>query len=171
MDIIRSRRSIRRFLPDEVKQEDIEGILEAAMFAPSAGNQRPWEFIVVKNETRREQMSKAGPYSRPAAKAPLVILICGDSSRETHKNYWPVDCSAATENMLLEATARNLGSVWLGVYPRQERMEYLSHLFQLPEHIHPFAMVCIGYANEKPAARGFYDPSRVSWEEFGKKKA
>jgi nitroreductase len=138
MDIIRSRRSIRRFLPDEVKQEDIEGILEAAMFAPSAGNQRPWEFIVVKNEARREQMSKAGPYSRPAAKAPVVILNCGDSSRETHKNYWPVDCSAATENMLLEATARNLGSVWLGVYPRQERMEYFITLISTTRAFSPF---------------------------------
>ncbi len=170
MDIIRSRRSIRRYIPDEVKNEDIEGMLEAAMYAPSAGNQRPWEFIVVRNEAMREIMSKTGPDSFHAAKAPVVILVCGDSLHETHKNYWPVDCSAATENILLEATARNLGSVWLGVYPRQERMEYLSHLFQLPEHIHPFAMVCIGYANEKPPARGFYDPSKVSWEKFGNKK-
>lgn len=167
MDIIRSRRSIRKFKLDEVNEEDLHLILDAAMHAPSAGNQRPWHFIVFRDEETRKMLAQTGPNARHAAQCPVVILVLGDTSRETHKNYWPVDCAAAVQNMLLEATARGLGSLWLGVYPRQERIAYLKQNLGLPEHLMPFALVCIGYAAEQPAKRGFYDPNLVTYESYG----
>jgi nitroreductase len=169
MDIIRERRSIRRFKSDDVAEEDVRWVLDAAMHAPSAGNQRPWHFIVFRNQETRNILAKTGPNARFAAECPVVILVCGDTSRETHKGYWPVDCSAAVENMLLEATSRGLGSLWLGVYPRQERIEYLKKNLQVPEHIIPFALICLGYAAEQPAKKGFYDPDAVSFEGWGEK--
>lgn len=119
-----------------------------------------------------KRLKNAGPNRIPnarfAAECPVVILVCGDTSRETHKGYWPVDCAAAVQNMLLEATARGLGSLWLGVYPRQERIDYLSQNLQLPKHIVPFALVCFGYAADHPSKRGFYDPALVSFERWNK---
>ncbi|MEJ5302830.1 MAG: nitroreductase family protein [Bacteroidales bacterium] len=168
MDIIRERRSIRKFKTTDISQEDVHSILDAAMHAPSAGNQRPWHFIVFRNEETKKMLAQTGPNARFAAECPVVILVCGDTSRETHKGYWPVDCAAAVQNMLLEATARGLGSLWLGVYPRQERIDYLSQNLQLPKHIVPFALVCFGYAADHPSKRGFYDPALVSFERWNK---
>lgn len=145
VDIIRSRRSVRQFTNKTVDPELIRLIIDAAMCAPSAGNQRPWDFLVVTDPSLIEQMSRTGPNSKPAAQAPLVILITGDQSRERYKGYWPIDCAAATQNMLLEATRHGLGAVWLGVHPVEERQDYLKQLFQLPLHIQPFAMICIGH--------------------------
>ena len=167
MDIIRERRSIRKFKNDEVSPIDIQFILDAAMHAPSAGNQRPWHFIVFREEKNKKMLSQTSPNARFATQSPVVVMVCGDTSRETHKGYWPVDCSAAVENMLLEATARGLGSLWLGVYPRTERMEYLQKNLSLPAHIIPFALICIGYADERPPKKGYFDLHAVSYEKWG----
>ncbi len=167
-DFIRQRRSVRKYLARPVDIEIIHSILEAGMSAPSAGNQRPWDFIVVTDHDVIERMSKTGPNSLPAKDAPVVILITGDTSRERYKGYWPVDCAAATENMLLEITRLGLGAVWLGVHPVAERKEYLQNLFQLPSAIHPFAMISLGYTdvdlNNERESR--YDMSRVHYNRW-----
>lgn len=144
-DFIRQRRSVRKYLTRPVDTEAIHTVLEAGMSAPSAGNQKPWDFIVVTDRDIIERMCKTGPNSLPAKDAPVVILITGDTSRERYKGYWPVDCAAATENMLLEITRLELGGVWLGVHPVDERKEYLKNLFHLPSTVHPFAMISLGY--------------------------
>ncbi len=169
MDIIRKRKSIRKYTDTNVNQEDVIKILDAAMCAPSAGNQRPWEFVVFRDLEMRQQLALAGPNAKMAAHAPVVILVLGNTNKEMHAGYYPVDCSAAVQNMLLQATELGIGSVWLGVYPRIERMQYLSELLDLPDFIKPFAMVCFGYAAEERPDRERFDESLIHYEHYTKK--
>jgi len=130
LEAIFTRRSIRAYTSEPVSEEDLKVILEAAMNAPSASNRQPWHFIVVM-----------------LAQAPLAIVVCGDT--KVSSSYWQQDCSAATENILLAARALGLGTVWLGVYPREDRVRGISRLFQLPAHVKPLAVIAVGHPAEE----------------------
>ena len=161
LEAIRTRRSIRRYAPRPVPDAVGGDLLRAAMSAPSAGNQQPWQFVVITDPRLREEIPTFHPYAQMLREAPLAILVCGDLQRESYKGYWVQDCSAATQNLLLAAHAKGLGAVWLGVHPREERIQELSRLLGLPEQVPPLAVLSIGYPAEhkKPAER--YDESRI----------
>ncbi len=156
IEFILTRRSIRRYTDEPVNQNDIELLLKAASYAPSANNYRPWHFLVITEREMLDKLSVVHPYAKMLKHAPLAILICGDSSVQEMTGYQAVDCSAATENLLLAAHAIGLGGVWLGVYPREQRMKDIKNLFQLPENINPVNLVSIGHpAEEKPFPERF----------------
>lgn len=160
-EAIFGRRSIRRYYPTPISDDIIKELLEAAMAAPSAGNEQPWHFVVINDRNILDEIPKVHPYSQMLKQAPLAILICGDEKLEKHKGYWIQDCSAATENLLIAATANGLGSVWLGVFPRQDRVEGIRKLLDIPENIIPFSLIAIGYpAENKPPAERF-DEKRI----------
>ncbi len=92
-------------------------------------------MIVVDDRAVLAEIARLNANARMAAHAPLGILICGDLSLEKSPGFWVVDCAAAMENLLLAAHASGLGGVWIGVYPRQERMDILRRLFGLPEQV------------------------------------
>jgi nitroreductase len=96
-----------------------------------------------------------------AGEAPLAILICGDTSLEKSPGYWPVDCAAAAENLLLAAHALGLGAVWTGVYPRQQRIEGLRRLLEVPPHVTPHSLIVVGYPAEQPPSQDRYLAERV----------
>jgi len=156
-----NRRSVRSYKSDTVTEEQIEQILRAAMTAPSAGNQQPWEFIVVTDRTLLTKINEVHPHSKMLLEAPMAIVVCGNLAREKHVDYWIQDCSAAVQNILLEATHQGLGSVWLGVYPRQDRVAGVKKLFNLPEPVIPFAVVALGYAKEPPAPVDRFNPDYI----------
>jgi nitroreductase len=156
-----NRRSVRSYRDDAVTEEQIEQILRAAMAAPSAGNQQPWEYVVVTDRELLEKIITIHPYAKMLLEAPAAIIVCGNMSREKHKDFWIQDCSAAVQNMLLEATHQGLGSVWLGVYPRQDRVDGIKKLFTLPEQIIPFAVVALGHAKEPPLVIDRFNPDYV----------
>jgi nitroreductase len=161
MNSIFRRRSIRQYTPDPVSEEQLQLLLNAAMVAPSAGDQRPWHFVVIRDPKVLAQIPKVHPHAAMAPKASLCILVCGDEQAQLHPGYWIQDCSAATQNILLEATELGLGAVWLGVHPRPERIEGMRALFGLPAHISPLSLIAIGHpAEEKEPAQRF-DPSRI----------
>ncbi|MDQ2085034.1 nitroreductase family protein [Herbivorax sp. ANBcel31] len=163
MDDILNRRSIRRYTDEPVKKEDIKDLLEAAMSAPSAGNQQPWHFVVVTDKDMLEKITQVHPYANMLKEAQAAIMICGDESLEKHKGYWVQDCSAATQNILIAVQKKGLGAVWLGVYPREDRVEGLKKVFKIPNSITPFAIISIGYpAEEKPPANR-YNEQRVHY--------
>jgi nitroreductase len=161
MQEIINRRSIRSYKSDAVSEEQIEQVLRAAMAAPSAGNQQPWEFIVVTDRTLLTKITEIHPYSKMLLEAPAAVIVCGDTSREKHAGYWVQDCSAAVENILLEATHLGLGSVWLGVHPLQERAEGLKQLFKMPKSVIPLAVIALGYAKEQPAPVDRFNPNYI----------
>ena len=145
-----NRRSIRAYRPDPVDPEMVRTIIEAAMFAPSSGDQQPWRFVVIQSRETLDTIAREHPYAGFAAEVPVAILICGALKDLPYGAAWTDDCAAATQNMLLAAHAQGLGSVWLGLSPKPERMALLRRLAHLPEGIDPFAMVLIGHPAEKP---------------------
>jgi len=164
MDILEgivSRRSIRKYKPDLVPEDDVKTLLEAAMSAPSAGNEQPWEFVVIDDRRLLGAIPTVHPYSRMLDEAPLAILVCGNLHQEKHKGYWVQDCSAATQNLLLAAHGLGLGAVWLGVYPRDDRVAGVRRLLSLPDYIVPLALVSLGYPAEQRLPAERYKPDRV----------
>ena len=122
-DILFTRRSIRKYIKGkQVEDEKVEYMLKAAMYAPSANNRRNWEFIVIKNRETLDKIMDFHPYAKMLETAPMAIIVCGDLSDESGKLYWQQNCSAALENMMLAAKAKDLGTVWIGLAPREERM-------------------------------------------------
>jgi nitroreductase len=161
MDPVLSRRSIRAYRGQPVSDEMVHTLLKAAMVAPSAGDERPWHFVVINDQRIREKIPEIHRFAPMAPNAPVAILVCGDDNLQKHHGFWVQDCAAATENILIEAQQLGLGAVWLGVYPVEGRVQGFRRLLNIPEHVIPFALVLVGYPAEhkKPADR--YDESRV----------
>ncbi len=160
-EAIDSRRSIRKYSAEVVTDEDVRICLACAMQAPSARNEQPWQFLVLRDQALREIASKASPYTGMAARAPVVIIVCGDLRLETAPGFWPQDCAAATQNLLLAARGRELGAVWCGIHPVEDREKYLKKAFDLPEEVIPFALVCMGHTEQKFHAEDRFRPDRV----------
>jgi len=167
IEAIFTRRSIRAYTDRPVGEDLIELLLRAAMAAPSAGNQQPWQFVVVDDRATLDAIPAYHPYSAMLRQAPVAVVVCGDGGKEGLGAYWPQDCSAATENLLLAAHARGLGAVWLGVYPEADRIARTRELLGLPEAITPFCIVAIGYPAERPGPADRYDPARVHRNRWG----
>ncbi|MGI6746833.1 MAG: nitroreductase family protein [Anaerovoracaceae bacterium] len=124
MNALFKRRSIRKYIDKEVSDADLELLLKAAMCAPSAGNEQPWEFIVVRDREIMKRVSEFHPYSKMLHEASAAIVVCGNRSRQVYdRDYWQLDCSAATQNILIQATDMKIGSVWLAVYPEPDRIK------------------------------------------------
>jgi nitroreductase len=163
---IMSRRSIRKYSSEPVSDDLVRKILGAAMNAPSAGNQQPWQFIVVKERKSLDAIAEILPYGKMLKQAPLAIVVCGDLSHEKHKGFWVQDCSAATQNMLLAAHDLGLGAVWLGVYPREERMKGIGAFLKVPEQVMPFCVVSAGWPAEKAELVKRFEEKKVHWNEW-----
>lgn len=166
LDGIFTRRSIRKYTDKEVSDDLIKKLLKAGMSAPSAGNQQAWHFVVINDHKILDKIPNIHPYSQMLKQASLAILVCGNLEKETHKGYWVQDCSAVTQNILLAAHGLGLGAVWLGVHPREARVNGIKELLNLPEHIAPLSLVSIGYPAEgKPKAER-YDEAKISYNKW-----
>lgn len=167
LEVIHTRRSIRVYQNKPVPEEAITKLLAAAMAAPSAYNRQPWEFVVITNREILDVIPTINPNAEMAKDAPLAILICGNLELESSSGYWVVDCAAAVQNLLLCAHALGLGAVWTGTYPKEERMDGYTTLFDLPDHVLPHTVVVIGYPDEQPPHENRFKPERIHrnrWE-------
>ncbi len=164
IDTIYSRRSIRRYTEEPVSEEQIKTLLEAAMAAPSASNRKPWHFVVVTERETLDRLAEAHKYAKMLHEAPVCISVCGDQS--VSERFWVQDCSAATENLLLAATALGLGAVWCGVYPRQERVEAISKILGIEAPVVPLNIIAVGHPAEEKEPRTQYDEDRVHREKW-----
>ena len=163
IETILTRRSIRKYINKPVEKEKIDKMLKAAMYAPSARNYRPWQFIVVDERAKLDDLSALHPYAKMLKEASLAIVVCGDLSIEKEEGYLAVNCSAATQNILLAARDMELGSVWLGLYPRKPRMKDVQKYFSLPGHILPISLVAIGYPYEEKSKPERFEEEKVHW--------
>lgn len=166
MEAILNRRSIRKYKGIKINDDIIGELLRAGMAAPSAGNQQPWEFIVLRNKEVLENITKVHPYSKMLLNTDVAIVACGDVSREIFKGYWVQDCSAATENILLAAQAKGLGAVWLGVYPIEDRVDAIKELLNLPASVIPLSIIPVGYPDEEKAPADRFDESRIHYDRW-----
>jgi nitroreductase len=161
---IRTRRSIRAYTAEAVSEELIETLLAAAMQAPSAGNGQPWHFLVLQQRSTLDALAEALPYGKMLPQAPLAIAVCTEAALDARGGYWVQDCSAATQNLLLAAHASGLGAVWLGVYPRTDRVATLRALLGLPDTVTPLCIVAVGHPAESVLPENRYRTERVHRE-------
>lgn len=157
MEIIKLRRSVREYLDKEISDSDIDKIIEAGIMAPSAKNQQPWEFIVIKDKNTLTKLSEK--LSPLYAKSNVTIILCMRNYDLFSPTRREQDMSACIENMMLEATYLGIGSCWIGTYPDPERMNPLIEILNIPDNVTPFCGLTLGY----PAKEGiFKEVSRKS---------
>ncbi|GHT40790.1 nitroreductase [Endomicrobiia bacterium] len=163
MDILLERKSVRNYTDEDVKPEDLEYILRAAMSAPTARNTRCCSFLVIKDKETHKKIGAVHKAAQMILQAPLAILVVGDQSK-AYEEYLPQDCAAATQNILLAATAKGYGSVWCGIYSNEERAEAIEKLFNLPENIKAFSLVVIGRPNDNRPPKNAWEPEKIKYE-------
>lgn len=164
LEVIRTRRSIRKYEDRPVPDKLITAVLEAAMYAPSAGNQQPWHFVVIRDRMKLDRIPSFHPYSHMILQAKVAILVCGDPAGGKWPTYWVQDCSAATQNILLAARDFGLGSVWAGVYPDEGRMAGFRELLAIPQSVFPFALIPLGWPMGEFARVQRFRPERIHQE-------
>jgi len=161
---ILARRSIRKYKSGEpVSDEEVLSLLEAAMAAPSANATDPWRFLVVRDRTSLAALAEILPYGKMLNEAALGIVVCGELSHAHRRelSYLLQDCSAAVENLLLAAHFLDLGGVWLGVHPNEDRITGIRARFGIPQDILPVAVISIGRPAEHPASRTRFNAAFV----------
>lgn len=163
MNEIFKRISVRKYEDRAVEPEKITQLLKAAMAAPSAGNQQPWEFFVVTDKDKIKALSESNPYAGCAAGAPVVIVPCYRTEGARFPMYCEIDLSIATQNILLEATSLGLGAVWIGTAPLEDRMEKVEAVLGNPEGLKAFAIVPVGYPAEDRPQQNRFDENRVHY--------
>jgi nitroreductase len=168
MNTIFKRTSIRKYTTEPVLAEQIEMLLKAGMAAPSAMDIRPWEFIVVQERENLNKIMKIHPYSAMLKEAPLAIIVCADIEKSAYKGfaekkYWIQDCSAATQNIMLQAVEMDLGSVWLGTYPKNI-YKTIAEIFNMPENIIPVTMIAIGHPDGEVQPKDKFDKNKIHYE-------
>jgi nitroreductase len=163
---ILKRRSIRKYSNKKLPKQVVNDLLKAAMYSPSAMNNQAWQFIVIDDRPKLDEVLKVITHAEMLRSAQTAILICGDLNLEKNIDYIQQNCSAATQNMMLWAYGVGLGSCWIGVYPVQETVSGLQKLFNLPEHVIPISMVSLGYPAENPIADERFKTEKVHFNRW-----
>jgi nitroreductase len=164
--LIENRRSIRKYKAGiPVTREQLKGLLEAAMHAPSACNSRQWEFIAVTKRETLNEIARIHPHAKMCETASAAIIVVATPKEGIPEYFYPLDCAAATQNILLEAAYIGLGSCWCGVYPREELASQFRALLAIPEPKIPFNVIAIGTPAESPEKRGFFEEAKVRYIE------
>lgn len=165
---ILTRASVRQYQNKPVEKAKIEKLLRAGMAAPSAVDRRPWHLVVVTSRAKLEELAQKTPNASSAKSAPLAIVVCGDMNKALEGNshdFWIQDCSAVSENILLEAHAMGLGAVWTGTYPSQERCAAVREVLGLSEDLVPLNTIVIGYPAENAQPKDKWNPDDVTYIE------
>ena len=164
---ILQRKSVRAYTDRAVSHEQLDTLVRAATAAPTGRDMRPWHFIVLEGRHQLSPLAEQLPYAKMLAEAQAAVVVCGDMSvtdkEGNPSRNWTFDCSAATENLLLQAEAMGLGAVWTGVYPYDERIEAVKQALHLPDHLIPLNVIPIGYPKGDPQPKDKYDPAKVEY--------
>jgi nitroreductase len=163
METIFKRRSIRKFTSEPLSEEVILRFIKAGMNAPSAGNEQPWYFIIINKREILTAVADIHPYAQMLRHAPGAIMVCGDPRLERHEGYWVQDCAACTENILLEISDNGYGGVWIGVFPRDERISALRRLLNIPDEIIPFSIIAMGHPAESKEPNNKFKEDRIRY--------
>lgn len=167
IDTLLTRHSVREFTGGTIGGDEIELIVRAGMAAPSAVNVQPWGFIIVRDRNKLLSLRSGLPYAKMLDKAAAAIIVCGlpDKDAAFAAKYWPLDCSAATENILLASHALGYGAVWTAVYPEEGRIAFVRTECEIPENVVPLCVIPVGVPankNAKPIEK--FDASSIHAE-------
>ena len=180
LEVIKARTSIRSFTGEKLTAEQINTLLDAAMAAPTASDIRPWRFVVLTEDEAKLGLYEREHHRKMVSEAGAVIVVCGETTRmarprgadenapleEIENRYWFEDCSAATENLLLAATAMDLGAVWLSCYPNENSVNRVKEYLGLPANVVPLAIVPVGVPAENPEPKAKWDESNIHYEKW-----
>ncbi len=167
LQLILSRRSIRKYLPQPVPAEMLDQLLQAGMSAPSASNSQPWEFVVINDEQVLSDLRQALPFGK--FYAPAVIVVCGNPLKAANASgllFWQQDCSAATQNILLAAHALGLGACWVGVHPIPLVRRSVCNVLGLPAWVKPLCAIYLGYPEFMKDPKPKYHPGRIHYNRY-----
>lgn len=165
LENIHSRKSVREFTSEPVSDADIQTMLKAAMAAPTAINFQPWRFVVVNEREALDSLADQLPYAKMLKQAPLAIVVCGETlwMGGEENPFWSLDCSAATQNLLLTAEALGLGAVWTAAYPDADRCKAISDALGLPSTVKPLCVVPIGHPAGENQPRDKWNPENIHY--------
>jgi nitroreductase len=168
LNTIYSRKSVRSFTGEAVSRETLIKILKAAMAAPSAVNIQPWAFVAITRRETLDELCAKLPYAKMLDRAGAAIVVCGipDKDEVFSKDYWVMDCSAASENILLACHALGLGAVWTAVHVDEERVENVRGILNIPENIIPLNVIPIGVPREKEMPLDKFKEENIHWEQW-----
>ena len=161
LETILSRRSIRKYTKRIISENHVRRMLDVLMRSPSAADARPWHFVIVDRRGLLDRMGRELDHCEMLLEATLGILVCGDPSLEKIPGFWPQDCAAATENLLIAVNALKFGGVWIGLYPIEERMAVVRRALGIPKKMVPFALASIGYPAERLPPEDRYNARKV----------
>ena len=180
LEVIKARTSIRSFTGKKLTEDQIHTLLDAAMAAPTDANIQPWRFIVITDDEIKAGLYQGEKHKHMVTTAGAVIVVCGETTRmvkprdaaedaepvERPNNYWFEDCSAATENLLLAATALDLGAVWLSCYPTERIVDRIRAYLGIPANVTPLAIVPVGYPAETPEPNDKWNPDNIHYDRW-----
>lgn len=168
LEVIYTRRSVRSFTGEGISREDLMKLLRAGMSAPSAVNVQPWSFIVVTDRTTLDKLCDKLPHAKMLDKAGAAIVVCGipDKDEVFSKDYWVMDCSAASQNILLAAHALGLGSVWTAVHVDKERVKTVREILNIPDNIIPLNVLPIGVPKGSGQPIDKFKEENIHWERW-----
>ena len=166
LEAIFTRRSIRNFTGEPITEDQLEIILKAGFYAPSAHNKQPWHFIVVKDKEKIEAISQIHPYAKMAPSAGCIIMVCGDKDIEGQSGFIAEDCSAAIQNILLASHGIGLGAVWCALYPISMLTKNAKKIFNIPNNVIPVGMVVIGHKLRDRNASDRFKVERIHYDEW-----
>ncbi len=168
LEAIFSRKSVRNFTGEEVSDEQINILLRAGMSAPSAVNMQPWEFIVVKKKETLNAMADNLPFAKMMEKAGACIVVCAipELAHRKLKEYAIIDCTCASENILIAVEAIGLGAVWTAVYPNIDRIEFVRKLLGIPKNVIPLNAIAIGIPTGEDLPKNKYKPQKIHYEHW-----
>ncbi|OIO02489.1 MAG: nitroreductase family protein [Desulfovibrionaceae bacterium CG1_02_65_16] len=158
---IKTRRSVRRYTSQPLDDATLTEVLRCGMQAPSACNEQPWQFVVVRDKTLLAKAGDINPYAKFAKNAPVAVLVCGDMRLDRCQGYWVQDCSNCAMSMLLAAHALGLGAVWTGIYPLADRVEGFRKLCGLPAEVTPLALLVLGHMEQTPKPEDRFKAERI----------
>ncbi len=163
LELLKSRRSIRKYKDQPVEEEKIQKCLEAASWAPSASNKQPWEFLIVTDKQVRKKLSETHPYAKFVAQSPVVFIPL--TNPEVHQKYHMSDTALATLQYMIEAHSLGLGTCWAGVIGSSIELE-IRKLLGIPDHLNVLGLVATGYADEKPTKTRKELDSLIHYEKY-----
>lgn len=163
---IMTRTSIRQYENKPVEKAKIEKLLRAGMAAPSAMDRRPWHLVVITTRSKLDALAEATPNAGFVKNAPLAIVVCGDMTKAIEgggRDFWIQDCSAVSENILLQANAMGLGATWTGTYPSQQRCDAVRKVLGLSDNLIPLNTIVIGYPKGEAQPKDKWDETAVTY--------
>ena len=166
LTVIHSRKSVRKYLDKPVSKEQLEILLRAGMASPTAGDRRPWAFVVITDPAMLDTLSFSSRGTRMLSSAAAAIAVCGDTRIGFKSEVWVQDCSAASENILLAAEAIGLGAVWTGIYLNEGPTKYVKRVLGLPPEVFALNIISIGYTTGAEKPKDKWDPTRIHWEKW-----